>query len=239
MKFASPGFDIVSDFFGYTEGVKMSVSGSKWFIAPQIISYFETVGIKLYVETLPSVLVRKRANGVPISLGNLQIDGIPHIICIDNDLIRRMNVSDRCVAFQDHVCIAWSGNMEKPYLCEIDRKRLAIPNSGLSALGMVFKKYYEKKCGYYGDLKGEAIICDLHHREIPQKLMSGEADYGVLWESEARYWKFKYSIPDNTERKFSWVLTETHDDDSEKVFNAIKSGALQGYYNKFGLEKAH
>ncbi|MCL4453398.1 hypothetical protein [Ferroplasma sp.] len=235
MKFASPGFDIVSDFFGYTDGVKISVSGSQWFIVPQIISYFASSGIRVYVETLPSVLVRKRANGVPISLGNLQIEGVPHIICIDNELIRRMNLSDRFPAFEDHMCIAWSGKGNKPDLCEIDRKGLAIPNPQLSSIGMAFKKYYEKQCGYYGDLKGEAIICDLHHREIPQRILSGQANYGILWESEAKYWKFNHYILDKTGKKFSWILTENPDIESKKVFDAIKSGALQDFYRKYGL----
>jgi hypothetical protein len=236
MKFASPGFDIVSDFFGYTDGVKISISGSQWFIAPQIISYFASAGIRVYIETLPSVIVRKRANGVPISLGNLQIEGIPHIICIDNELIRRMNVSERFPAFDDHICIAWSGKRDEPNLCEIDRKVLAIPNPHLSSIGMAFKKYYEKQCGYYGNLNGEATICDLHHREIPQRIMSGQSSYGVLWESEARYWKFNYYVLDKIGKKFSWVLTENSDAESKKVFDAIKSGALHDFYRKYVVE---
>ncbi len=235
MKFASPGFDIVSDFFGHTNGVKISVSGNQWFLAPQIISHFESEDIKVYVESLPSVLVRKRANGMPITLGNLQIDGSPKIVCIDNDLIHRMNVKSRFIAFEDYICVAWTNSTEKCDLCEIKREELAIPNPGFSSIGMVFKKHYEKKCGYFGNLKSEAIICDLHHREIPQKLMSGMANYGILWASEARYWKFKYHILENTNKKFSWVLMENPDEKSEIVYNAIKSGVLQSYYKKYGI----
>lgn len=233
MKFASPGFDMVSDFFGHTDGIKMSVTGNQWFVAPQIVAHFESKSIKVYIEALPSVLVRKRANGAPLSLGNLQIDGIPELVCIDNNLLHGMKFSQKFEAFEDHLCIAWVETKEQPDICKIKKEKLAIPNPRLSSAGMIFKKYYEKNCGYYGDLKGVAIICDIHHREIPQKIMSGTADYGILWESEARYWKFKYYVPDDVEMKFSWILAKNSSQQSETVFNAIKSGVLSEYYNKY------
>jgi hypothetical protein len=234
MKFAVPGFDVVSDFFGHLDGVKIAVPGSHWFIVPSIISHFASEGIDTYFESLPEVLVRRRANGSPITLGNLVINNTPEIVCLENGLIREMKTKDQFEAFEDSVCVAYMGNRTQPDICEIKNPKLAIPNPRNSSLGLAFKKYYEKNCGYYGDLKGNAAICDVHHREIPEKIINGQVDYGILWKSEALYWKFKHYFPETLTRRFSWLLMDNAGLPSKDVFNMIRSGVLNDYYKKYG-----
>jgi len=233
MKFAVPGFDVLSDFYGSRQGIKFSLPGSQWFIVPAIISHFASLGIKTYAETLPEVLVRKRANGSPITIGNLIIEDHPEIVCLNNRLIHEMKIIHRFEAFEDSICVAYLGKKKQVDVCSEKNLRFAIPNPRTSSSGIAFKNYYEKKCGYYGDLKENAIICDVPHREIPQKLMNGQADYGIMLKSEAIHWKFKYYFPEVITEKFSWLLMENSSSSAIEIFQAIQHGALNQYYTKY------
>ncbi|WP_337861131.1 substrate-binding domain-containing protein [Ferroplasma sp.] len=233
MKFAVPNFDIVSDFFGNLNGIKFSVPGSQWFLVPSFMSHLASEGFNTYFETLPEVFVRRRANGAPITVGNLIIDSKPEIVCLENNLITKMEIKDRVSAFKDSLCIAYRGNKKQIDLCDLKDRPMAIPNPATSSSGMAFKEYYEKKCGYYGDLKVNSIICNVPHREIPQKILNGQVDYGIMWESEAKHWKFKNYFPYDVSRNFSWLLIKNSSPSASDIFNRISSGDLNIYYTKY------
>jgi hypothetical protein len=236
MKFAVPEFDIVTDFFGNLNGIRFSIPGSQWFMVPSFMSHFASEGYNTYFETLPEVLVRRRANGAPITVGNLIIDNSPEIICLEDGLVSKIDVKCRIGAFKDSLCIAYAGTKRDVSLCDLKTQSLAIPNPGTSSSGMAFKKYYEKKCGYYGDLKVNAIICDVPHRVIPQKILNGQVDYGIMWKSEAQHWKFKNYFPEEVSRNFSWILLKNSKPPAADLFDKIRSGELNKYYLRYHMK---
>ena len=234
MKFALSGFDMVSDFYGSPHGIKFSIPGSQWFIVPALMSYFASEGFQTYFETLPEVIVRRRANGAPLTVGNLTIEDKPEIVCLDDELIHKMKIKARYEAFEDSICVAYIGDRKQTDICHIENMRFAIPNSTTTSLGLAFKNYYEKECSYYGELREGTTICDVPHREIPQKIMNGQVDYGIMWNSEARHWKFKHYFPDIVKRKFSWLLLENAQSPAVELFQKIQSGVIDRYYSKYG-----
>ncbi|AGO61273.1 type 2 periplasmic-binding domain-containing protein [Ferroplasma acidarmanus] len=238
MKFAVPGFDVVSDFYGSISGVKLTVPGSQWFIIPAIISYLNSRGVKTYFETLPEVFIRKRANGAPISIGNLIIEDKPEIICQSNRLIHDMKAMERKEAFEDTLCVAYTGKKKQVSISELKNLRFAIPNPRTSSTGIAFKNYYEEKCGYYGELKENTAICDVPNREIPKKLINGDVDYGIMLKSEAIHWKFRHYFPDVVKEKFSWLLLENASPAAIEVFHTIESGTFNEYYARYDYTTA-
>ncbi len=236
MKFAVPNFDVLNDFSGYIDGVKLSIPGNQWFVANNFISYFHSTGINLYVETLPTVMVRKRLEGSPISIGNLRINFKPEIVCINNHFTKEMKIKDKFDFVSDEITIIY--RTKKPEnLCDLKNYRSGIPNPRMSNLGIKFKKAYEKNCEYFGNLRNKAFFSNVHYREIPVMFLNNEIDYGVMWKSEAIYWRFKHFYPFKPDGTvFSMALLEDSSEAAERVFNEFKSGNVSHFYSKYGFK---
>ncbi len=233
MKFAVPNFDVLNDFSGYIDGVKLSIPGNQWFIANSFIPYFHSKGINLYVETLPEIMVRKRAEGSPISIGNLRINFKPEIVCINNHFSKGIKIRDKFDFVSDNITLIY--RTKKPQnLCDLKNYRSAIPNPRTSNIGIQFKKLYEKNCEYFGNLKNKVFLSSAHYREIPAMFLNDEIDYGVMWESEAIYWKFKHFSPfKSADSTFSIMLLEDSGETALKIFNEFKSGNISNFYSKY------
>ena len=67
--------------------------------------------------------------------------------------------------------------------------------------------------------------------------LSNEIDYGVMWESEAIYWKFKHFYPFKSDESiFSMVLLEGSSEAAETVFNEFRSGNISHFYSRYGFK---
>jgi len=75
-------FDILSDIWGSTDGIKMSFSGNQWFVLPDLLDFLRSKGFVIYVETIPPGLVRKRAEEENLKIGNLEITFKPEIVSL-------------------------------------------------------------------------------------------------------------------------------------------------------------
>ncbi|KJE49579.1 MULTISPECIES: substrate-binding domain-containing protein [Acidiplasma] len=230
MNFAVPFFDVISDLTGYIDGTKISMPGQGWFIANHIVSYFYRKNIKTYIETLPAVMVRKRAMGNFLRIGGLRINLTPDIVFLNKNMIKHIKYMKLFDFYKDSIVIAT--NINDLQLCDIKNYKSGIPNPVYSALGIAFKKIYEKKCGYFGDLKKSSYFSKAHYREIPSLLLKNEINAGILWRSEALYWKFKYIEIPETETVFSVALLNENEN-SKQVYEALQSGELNIYYDKY------
>ncbi|MEM0139226.1 MAG: hypothetical protein QXZ44_01230 [Ferroplasma sp.] len=232
MKFSLSGFDTLSDLSGYSDGTAIGLPGSQWFIVPGLVSYFYEKNIKIYVETLPSVYTRRRANGIPLAIGTLNITAIPEIAILPEPFIKDLKYADHFPFLQDTPVLAFT---EKKFadICSIKNIRASIPNPRTSYLGIIFKRYYEKNCGYFGELKSTAILSSIPHREIPAKLMSRDIQCGIMWKSEAKYMKFKFVPVVDKPEKFSIALLKNASSSAKFIFEEYRSGILDQYYNKF------
>ncbi len=234
MKFALPNFDVLNDFSGYIDGVKLSIPGNQWFVANHFIPYFHTKGINLYVETLPAVMVRRRANGYPISVGNLKLNFTPEIVCINKDFTKNIKIKDKFDFVSDDMALIYK-EKKLDNICDIKNYKSGIPNPRTSSLGIKFKKMYEKNCEYFGNLKNKVFLSNVHYRELPSMFLNNEIDYAIMWKSEALYWRFKH-FPIKDESVFSMLLLNNAGEEAEKVFNEFKSENISKFYKKYGFK---
>ncbi len=232
MKFALPGFDNLADIIGYSDGAGLGIPGSNWFIAPNLLSYFLKNNLRIYIETLPSVYTRRRFNGIPITIGTLTFTSYPEIAIMPKSFIKEIKNKNYFDFVADFPVIASIKDRMKE-ICEMKNNVTSIPNPRSSYLGLVFKRFYEKNCGYFGELKSRALFSQVPHREVPKQLLSGESKFGIMWKSEAVYWKFKYIEINKTPEKYSVVLRNDAGSGAKYIYEQFISGIFDDYYKKY------
>ncbi|BFH73169.1 substrate-binding domain-containing protein [Sulfurisphaera javensis] len=231
-------FDILLDFWGSTDGLKMSFSGNQWFVLPDILSFLDKKGIKAYIETIPPGLVRRRAEGEKIKVGNLEISFKPEIVSLPTSLLQGLKIKKSKEYVENTMVIVYKEGLKVKDWCDLNNlSRVAIPNPETEGIGQIFKEIYTEVCGNYENLASKVYFTKVHHREIPYMLSSGSINAGVVWKTEALYWKFNYIEPEkNKVGKLAFALLENASEQAEIVFNLLFSDEVKSIYEKYGFK---
>ena len=230
------GFDVLYDLWGSVQGLKIFMAGNQWFVVPELLEYLGENGISAFVETLPPGIVREHARGTPVRIGNLVIDFRPEIVSLPPSMMRGLDVVESFEYASNTMAIAYRRGVEVRDWCSLRGLRVAIPNPDTEGIGQLFKEVYEESCGGYEELARRARLTKVHHREIPKMLASGEIDAGVVWVTEALYWRFDHVVPSpNREGRLAFGLMKEHSEAAERAFSLLRSDRVREIYTKYGF----
>lgn len=229
------GFNELSDLWGSIQGLKIFMAGNQWFVVQELLNFLKSNGISAFIETLPPGIVKDHAKGVPIRIGNLIIDFKPEIVSLPPSMIKELDVIKTFDYVSNSLAIVYNDKKIEDW-CSLKGLRIAIPNPVTEGIGQLFKEIYEETCGNYEELAKKAYLTKIHHREIPKMLINKEIDAGVVWVTEAIYWKFNYSVPSpNREGKLAFGLMREHSEVAEKAFSLLRSESVKEIYTKYGF----
>ncbi len=142
MDLTLPLFDTLEDLWGDINGVKMSFAGNQWFVSKDLISLLNSKGHKIYLETIPPGLVRKRAEGEPLRIGNLKITFNPEIISLPPSLMEGLKAIEKFDYVENEIVIVYTKKEINDW-CEVLGKRIAIPNPKTEGIGKLWSIYYD------------------------------------------------------------------------------------------------
>lgn len=230
------GFDVLSDLWGKVSGLKIFMAGNQWFVLPELIEYLNSKGFDVFIESLPLGAVMRHALGEPIKIGNLIIDYKPDIVSLPPSMLNEIKYRDYFEYVANDLVIAYNHGNYNDW-CDLKGKQVAIPNPETEGIGQLFKELYEKECGNYEEFinSGKVYLTKIHHREIPKLLNERKIEAGVVWKTEAIYWKFNYFEPKvNSVGKLAFALI-SGDERSKRVFELLKSEEVRKIYEKYGF----
>ncbi len=208
--FRIPDIDNVPDLHGNPADARLVlfIGGNQFFVLPQLVAAFERRHPELkghiYYETLPPGILRRQiaANGA-ITLGNLTIQVQPDVYEAGARAVIAMQKAGQLegvvkYATNDLAIMVRAGNphyirslndLGKPDI------RLSMPNPEWEGIANQIAASLRKAGGdaletaVYKDKvrNGTTQLTEIHHRQTPMRIMSGSADAGVTWASEARF----------------------------------------------------
>ncbi len=211
LEFTVPEVDNLPDFHGDPMTAKLSlfVGGNYFFAMAPLVKRFETLHPEfkgqIYWETIPpGLLVKQIKSGGKITVGNMtwtvKADAYFAGFMRVKQLVKEGLLAEPAVPYATNTLtimlpkgnpahIASLADLAKPGV------KLVMPNpqfEGIArqvkiALGKaggeaLVKAVYEDKVA-----KGETQLTRIHHRQSPLYLMTGRADAGVTWQSEAMF----------------------------------------------------
>ncbi|NON62395.1 ABC transporter substrate-binding protein, partial [Acidianus sp. DSM 29099] len=109
MDLTLPMFDVLEDIIGSTSGVKASFAGNQWFVVRELVNLVKSKGIEVYVETIPPGIVRKRAEGEPLTISGLSIDFKPEVISLPPALMEGLDLDNSFNYASNDIVIAYRG----------------------------------------------------------------------------------------------------------------------------------
>ena len=184
------------------------VAGNQFMVMPDLIQAFEAghpdVRGRIFYETLPPGILRKQldANGA-ITLGNLTVQVQPDVFEAGLNTIREMEMEqilDQPIPYatNDLAIMVREGNpLNIRSLTNLadDTVRLSMPNPEWEGVARQIALALEKAGG--ADLvdrvmeqktkAGTTLLTQIHHRQTPMRILSGQSDAGVTWASEVAF----------------------------------------------------
>lgn len=212
LDFTVPGIDNLPDIHGDPTNAKLVlfVGGNQFMVMPKLIEAFTAdrpdLAHAIFYETLPpGILAQQMQKNGRITFGNLTYSVQPDVYEAGK---RRMQQMERegAVAANSTVCyvkndltIMISEDNPKGIRSLVDLGqpgvRVSMPNPQWEGIARQIIAAYRKAGG--DDLvsaimqtkkdKGETLLTHIHHRQTPLYLMTGQADAGVTWRSEAQF----------------------------------------------------
>jgi ABC-type molybdate transport system substrate-binding protein len=202
--------DNIPDLHGNPADAKLVIfiGGNQFFVLPQLIAAFEQhhpeLTGHLFYETLPPGILRKQiAADDIITLGNLTIQVKPDIYEAGARVLHDMEQQGQVkgvveYATNDLAIMIPAGNPKRiQSLKDLGRQdlRLSMPNPQWEGVANQISDSLRKAGGeelyqavYQDKVKnGKSVLTEIHHRQTPMRIMSGQADAGVTWASEVRF----------------------------------------------------
>ena len=202
--------DNVPDIHGNPADARLVIfiGGNQFFVLPKLITAFEQKHPefqgRIFYETLPPGILRKQiaADGA-ITLGNLTIQVKPDVYEAGARVLREMEQHGRVkgvveYATNDLEIMVPVGNPKRiQSLNDLARPdlRLSMPNPQWEGIANQIADSLRKAGGeslyqavYQDKVKnGKTVLTQIHHRQTPMRIMTGQLDAGVTWASELRF----------------------------------------------------
>jgi ABC-type molybdate transport system substrate-binding protein len=266
--FRVPDIDNVPDIHGNPCGAKLVIfiGGNQFFVLPQLIATFEKQHPQLqghiFYETLPPGILRKQiAAKDAITLGNLTIQVKPDVYEAGARVLKHMEQANQVkdvvkYATNDlEIMIPASNPKTIHSLKDLGRAdiSLSMPNPEWEGVAKQIADSLRKAGGeelyhavYHEKVStGKTILTEIHHRQTPMRIMSGQVDAGVTWASEVRFQESignpikGIAIPTelNTTAVYAaGVLADApHPEAAAQWLAFLKSDEAQNIYHEFGF----
>ena len=266
--FRVPDIDNVPDLHGNPGDAKLVIfiGGNQFFVLPQLIAGFEghhpELKGRIFYETLPPGILRKQmaANDV-ITVGNLTIRVKPDVYEAGAGVLHEMEQSGQVkdvvsYATNDLEIMIPAGNpMRVQSLKDLGRPeiRLSMPNPQWEGVANQIGASLRKAGGeelyqavYRDKVKsGKTVLTEIHHRQTPMRIMSGQADAGVTWASEVRFQESignpiqGIAIPANQNTRAIYAAgamrDAPHPDAAAQWLAFLKTVEAQDIYHQYGF----
>lgn len=266
--FSVPDIDNVPDLHGNPADAKLVlfIGGNQFFVLPQLIAAFEQYHPELkghiFYETLPPGILRKQiaAQGA-LTLGNLTIQVQPDVYEAGQNILREMEHNGQVNNVVEYVTndleiMVAAGNPKGVQSLKDFRRpdlRLSMPNPQWEGIANQIADSLRKAGGdslykavYQEKVKaGTTVLTEIHHRQIPMRILNGQADAGVTWGSEVRFQESignpiqGIAIPaaENTTETYAagLMVGAPHKEAATQWLNFLKTEPAQAAYRKYGF----
>jgi ABC-type molybdate transport system substrate-binding protein len=208
--FQVPDIDNVPDLHGNPNNalLVLFVGGNQFMVMPALIQAFEAehpeLRGRIFYETLPPGILSKQiaAKGI-VTLGNFTLEVQADVYEAGLNAVQEMEkagVLDAPVTYatNDLAIMVRRGNpLNIRSLQDLgtERIRLAMPNPGWEGVAKQIAASIEKAGGKglvdtvmnkkVSD--GTTFLTQIHHRQTPMRIMTGQSDAGVVWTSEIKF----------------------------------------------------
>ncbi len=208
--FTIPGIDNVPDLHGTPSGADLVVfaAGNQFMVMPDLVRAFRVAHPeirRIFYETLPPGIEAQQIARGSLEIGNLIVDVKPDVYMSG---LRRMTTEQREGVVADFrqyatntlaIMVAGGNPKHVVTLADLGRDdvRVSMPNPAWEGIAFQIEASYVKAGGEALDAKimktkvaaGSTILTHIHHRETALNLLTGRADAGPVWLSEALYQK--------------------------------------------------
>jgi ABC-type molybdate transport system substrate-binding protein len=202
--------DNIPDIHGNPFGAKLVIfiGGNQFFVLPQLIAAFEQQHPELdghvFYETLPPGILRKQiAANDTITLGNLTLQVKPDVYEAGARVLKQMEQANQVKGIVQYatndleIMIPAANPKNIQSLKDLGRPDIALsmPNPAWEGVAKQISDSLRKAGGdslyqavYQDKVKdGKTVLTEIHHRQTPMRIMSGQVDAGVTWASEVRF----------------------------------------------------
>ena len=202
--------DNVPDIHGNPFDAKLVIfiGGNQFFVLPQLIAAFEQQHPELeghiFYETLPPGILRKQiAAHDAITLGNLTLQVKPDVYEAGARVLNQMEQANQVKGVVQYatndleIMIPAANPKHIQSLGDLGRADVALsmPNPAWEGVAKQIADSLRKAGGdslyqavYQDKVKsGKTVLTEIHHRQTPMRIMSGQVDAGVTWASEVRF----------------------------------------------------
>ena len=202
--------DNIPDIHGNPFGAKLVIfiGGNQFFVLPQLIAAFEQQHPELeghvFYETLPPGILRKQiAANDAITLGNLTLQVKPDVYEAGARVLKQMEQANQVKGIVQYatndleIMVPAANPKNIQSLKDLGRPDVALsmPNPAWEGVAKQISDSLRKAGGdslyqavYQDKVKdGKTVLTEIHHRQTPMRIMSGQVDAGVTWASEVRF----------------------------------------------------
>jgi ABC-type molybdate transport system substrate-binding protein len=242
------------------------IGGNQFFVLPQLIAAFEEQHPEfkghIFYETLPPGILRKQiATNDAITLGNLTIQVKPDVYEAGARVLKQMEQANQVKGIVQYatndleVMIPAANPKNIQSLKDLGRSdvTLSMPNPAWEGVANQIADSLRKAGGdslyqtVYQDKvrNGKTILTEIHHRQTPMRIMSGQVDAGVTWASEVRFQEsignpikgIAISADLNTTAIYAGgvMMDAPHPDAAAQWLAFLKSDQAQSIYRQFGF----
>ena len=208
--FHVPDIDNIPDIHGNPCDAKLAIfiGGNQFFVLPQLTAAFEEQHPELkghiFYETLPPGILRKQiAANDTITLGNLTLQVKPDVYEAGARVLKQMEQASQVKGVVPYatndleIMIPAANPKNIQSLKDLGRPDvvLSMPNPAWEGVAKQISDSLRKAGGdslyqavYQDKAKnGKTVLTEIHHRQTPMRIMSGQVDAGVTWASEVRF----------------------------------------------------
>jgi ABC-type molybdate transport system substrate-binding protein len=267
-EFQVPDIDNVPDLHGNPNqpGLVLFVGGNQFMVMPALIKAFEAehpdLRGRIFYETLPPGILRRQiaAHGI-LTLGNFTLQVQADVFEAGLNAIQEMEKAqmvERSVAYtaNDLEIMVRRGNPSNIQSLSglADNKlRIAMPNPEWEGVARQIEISLEKTGGAALVDKvmkqkvadGSTFLTQIHHRQTPMRILTGQSDAGVTWASEVVFQEqignqiagVKIPASKNTEATYSAAMLKNapHRDAAAAWLSFLGSPAAQQAYAAYGF----
>lgn len=264
VQFTIPGIDNVPDLYGDINNPELVIffAGNQFMCIDELLDAFKKrypQYQRVFAETLPPGILASQIKGGSITIGNMRIDLKPDVFTAGKSRIGEMK-SDftRTEEYaQNRLAImVLQGNPKNiTGLKDLGNKdtRVSMPNPEWEGIGKRIEEAYIKAGG--NDLKtiimetkvkdSTTFLTQIHHRETPLRILTGNSDAGPVWYTEAYYQQMIHhpieviEIPDSENIHATYVAGQLKDAPHQKAakdfMNFLVSPVAKAIYKRYGF----
>ncbi len=184
------------------------IGGNQFMVLPRLVAAFESqhpdLKGKIYYETLPpGILLRQMENQNTITLGNLTLSIKPDVYEAGAKRLDEMTAQNKVhnvahYATNNLMIMIRKGNPKGIHsLKDLGREniRLSMPNPEWEGVARLIENSLRKAGGeeLVGRVMmdkrrtGTTFLTHIHHRQTAMRIMQGNSDAGVTWQSEVKF----------------------------------------------------